>query len=51
MEHLANARIGVTPEFVTGHSVLNFDLPDISLSKYWIEPRRVGSGSVRLQAR
>lgn len=51
MEHLANARIGVTPEFVTGHSVLNFDLPDISLSKYWIEPRRLGSGSVRLQSR
>ena len=41
MEHLANARIAVTPEFVTGYSVVNFDLPDVPLSKYWIEPRKV----------
>ena len=51
MEHLANARVGVTPEVVTGYSVVNFDLPDIPLSKYWIEPRSVGSGGVRLQSR
>jgi hypothetical protein len=41
MEHLANARIAVTPEFVTGYSVVNFDFPDIPLSKYWIEPRKL----------
>ncbi len=51
MEHLGNARIGVTPEFVTGYSVVNFDLRDIPLSKYWIEPPRSDGGSVRLQGR
>jgi hypothetical protein len=24
---------------VTGYSVTNFDIPDVSLSKYWVEPR------------
>jgi hypothetical protein len=48
MEHLANARIAVTPEFVTGYSVVNFDLPDIPLGKYWMDPARPGAGGVRL---
>ena len=39
MERLGHARIGVIPEVVTGYSVTNFDIPDVSLSKYWVEPR------------
>jgi hypothetical protein len=39
MEHLAHARIGVTPEVVTGYSVTNFDISNVPLSKYWEEPR------------
>src|ERR1017187_9151805 len=39
MEYLANARIAVTPEFVTGYAVVDFDFPDVLLSKYLIEPR------------
>jgi len=41
MEYLANARIAVMPEFVTGYAVVNFDFPDVVLSKYWVEPRKV----------
>ena len=39
MEYLANARIAVRPEFVTGYAVVDFDFPDVLLSKYSIEPR------------
>ena len=39
MEYLANARIAVRPEFVTGYAVVDFDFPDVLLSKYLIEPR------------
>jgi hypothetical protein len=41
MEHLANARIAITPEFATEYSMVNFDFSDLPLSKYWIEPRTV----------
>ncbi len=47
MEHLTNARIGVTPEFVTRYSVVNFDLPDVLLSKYLVEPRQVETRRVQ----
>jgi hypothetical protein len=47
MEYLANARIAVTPEFVTGYAVVNFDFPDVVLSKYWVEPRRVETRRVQ----
>jgi hypothetical protein len=40
MEHLANARIAITPEFATGYSIVDFDFPDLPLSQYWVEPRR-----------
>ena len=39
MEYLANAMIAVRPEFVTGYAVVNFDFPDVLLSKYLVEPR------------
>jgi hypothetical protein len=41
MEYLANARIAVMPEFSTGYAVVNFDFPDVVLSKYLVEPRGV----------
>ena len=47
MEYLANARIAVTPEFVTGYAVVNFDFPDVVLSKYWVEPRKVETRRVQ----
>ena len=50
-EHIANARIAVTPEVVTGYSVVRFDLPDVPLSKYWIEPVRPGNQTYRFRAR
>ena len=47
MEYLANARIAVTPEFVTGYAVVNFDFPDVLLSKYLVEPRKVETRRVQ----
>ena len=38
LEHLSQARIAITPEFITGYSVARFDIPDVPLSKYWVEP-------------
>jgi hypothetical protein len=37
---LATARIAITPEIVTGYSILKFDLKDVTLSQYFVPPLR-----------
>ena len=37
---LATARIAITPEIVTGYSVLKYDIKGVTLSKYFVQPLR-----------
>jgi hypothetical protein len=39
MEYLEHARIAVTPEYVTGYSVADFDFANVSLSQFRLSAR------------
>ena len=39
LEHVDQAKIGITPEILNGYSIVNFDFPDVPLSSYHAEPR------------
>lgn len=49
MEYLDHARIAVTPELPTGYAVVNFDLGEVALSKYWVEPQKPVMPTFRFQ--
>ena len=39
LEHVDQSKISITPELLTGYTLVNFDFPDVMLSSYRVEPR------------